>query len=343
MPHARSGHTTGAAYCLRRGEGESYCVGGQLVNILADSATTEGRFDLIRLSGGKGNRFPRHRVDTHCAVYILEGVLELELNGEYYSLVQGDFASIPAGTVHGYEMKSHHTEFLLISVAGRMAPLFRSLGEPYVKPIFPAPCETSPTAEYVTEVSTDGVEVIGPYECSAKRSYGPYGTLPDQVVPYVLEARDGERRLLGDQLHTLLLHQEAAGNAMLCATAEGPVGLKVIDHYHEHITETFYCLRGRVTVWGDGVEYNLLPGDLVHVPTRTVHAYRLDSHDARFFSVITPGDFVHFFRTVGDRFEEYVYPAEPTPFHADRLFRNAQALDIHIVGSAAGTRDEIRE
>ncbi|SIT02949.1 quercetin 2,3-dioxygenase [Alicyclobacillus vulcanalis] len=341
MAQALGGRLGRACYCLRSGEGESYRVGGQLVTILADKETTEGRFDLVRISGGKGNTFPLHRAVSHSAIYVLEGSLELQLNDEHFMLTQGDFASIPAGVVQGYEMKSHCTQFLLVTVGGHKSSLFRALGTAYSAPIHPAPCGESPTPEDVAKAGAPYVEVLGSYKPANQKGYGYYGKLPDRVIPYVLEAREGERRLLGDQLHTLLLHREAADNAMLCATAEGPKGLKVIDHYHEHITETFYCLRGRVSVWGDGVEYNLVPGDLVHVPTKGVHAYRLDTHDARFFSVITPGDFVNFFRTVGDPYKEYVYPPVPSPFHADRLFQYAEQLDIHIVGSAAGTRDEI--
>jgi quercetin 2,3-dioxygenase len=113
-------------------------------------------------------------------------------------------------------------------------------------------------------------------------------------------------------------------------SSEGPKGDRIIDHYHEHHTETFYCLEGQMTMWANGEEIVLNPGDFLHVPAHTVHSYRLDSPYTKMVGLLVSGLFEPFFRTLGDQYEHHIFPAEPQPLHFDRVIKNIHTLDLKM-------------
>lgn len=89
-----------------------------------------------------------------------------------------------------------------------------------------------------------------------------------------------------------------------------------------------------MTMWCNGEEYRMHPGDFLHVPAGTIHSFRMDAHYTRFFSVLSPGIFEPFFHTLGTPYDGYIFPVEPGPARFDRLMQKVQAgeLDLKIVG-----------
>jgi len=49
------------------------------------------------------------------------------------------------------------------------------------------------------------------------------------------------------------------------------------NHYHERIKETFFLIRGDVTIWINGREVRMQPGDKVTLPPCTWHSFRSES------------------------------------------------------------------
>jgi quercetin 2,3-dioxygenase len=122
--------------------------------------------------------------------------------------------------------------------------------------------------------------------------------------------------------------------AMLVASSlelEGPAGDAIPRHYHEKVSEEFFCVDGGMTLWADEGEYHLSPGDYLHVPARAVHAYRMDAHYTRFFGYLSPGGFENFFRILGDPTEDHVFPTDIKPPRFDRVAQHMQELDLKFV------------
>lgn len=137
--------------------------------------------------------------------------------------------------------------------------------------------------------------------------------------------------MTGDQLHRIVAAQKNTDGQFIVVSSEGPKGDRIVDHYHEHHTETFYCLEGQMTMWADGQEIQLNPGDFLHVPANTVHSYRLDSHYTKMVGVLVPGLFEPFFRTLGDPYEGHIFPSEPQALRFDRVLQNIEALDLKVM------------
>ncbi len=263
---------------------------------------------------------------------MLDGKLELSLNEQNYLLLPGDYAHIPAGTIHSYQMQSHRTRFVSYSVQGNLAQMYSIIGKPYDKVEYPPHVSSEISSEHFAEVSAVAdVEFTQNGPQAGKAVLAEQTKLPDQVVPYVLESGEGDRLLTGDQLHRILATQKNTDGQFIIVASDGPKGERIVDHYHEHHTETFFCLEGQMTMWANGEEIRLNPGDFLHVPANTVHSYRLDSHYTKVVGMLASGLFEPFFRTLGDEYEPYMFPSEPQPLRFDRVLQNIGNLDLKVV------------
>src|SRR3954470_19492760 len=79
-------------------------------------------------------------------------------------------------------------------------------------------------------------------------SDGAHFTLPGKPVPYFLEAGEGERAHLFDQLFTVLLSGDETDGQFGVFTMEAPRGRTIPVHSHADVHEIFYVLDGLVRV-----------------------------------------------------------------------------------------------
>ncbi|KKI89453.1 quercetin 2,3-dioxygenase [Bacillus sp. SA1-12] len=322
-------------YLLRSGEGNRYLLGRQVATVMADANSTGNIFEMVLISGGKDDAFSPHlHHETHEGIIVLEGRLELTLNNEHHLLTSGDYAHIPAGTIHSYRMKSHRTRFVSYTAKGETAKLYSIIGNPYDKVEYPPHGSSSLSSERFTEAAAKAdVKFINEDHLSKPAVLVTNTVRPDQVIPYVLESGEGDRLLTGDQLHRIVAAQTNTDGQFIIVSSEGPKGEPIVEHYHEHHTETFFCLEGQMTMWANGEEIQLNPGDFLHVPANTIHSYRLDSHYTKMVGLLASGLFEPFFRTLGDPYNHYIFPNEPQPLRFDRVLEKIDRLDLKVVSN----------
>jgi len=323
-------------YLLRRGEGERYSFGRQVATIVADDAATGGVFELVTLAGGKGEEFPVHvHEKAYESVLVLEGRVELMLDGIYYMLTAGDYAHIPPGTKHAYRMAGHRSAFASYTIGGQTANLYRSIGKAHAFVEPPAEAVHVFDAEHLGRASLSAdVVFTGERPLWGSAVVGDHSRNPGSVAPYVLENGEGDRLLTGDQLHRIAAAQKNTDGKYIFVVSDGPKGDPIVEHYHDHHTETFFCLQGQMTMWANGEEIVLFPGDFLHVPAGTVHSYRLDTHYTKIAGMLASGLFEPFFRTLGEPYEHYAFPSVPGPLRMDRLMANMKELDLNIVAKS---------
>ncbi|GLY29026.1 quercetin 2,3-dioxygenase [Kineosporia sp. NBRC 101731] len=168
----------------------------------------------------------------------------------------------------------------------------------------------------------------------------PPFTLPGSPVPYFLEAGEGERAHLFDQLFTVLLSGDETEGQFGVFTMEAPRGEAIPVHSHADVHEIFYVLDGKVRVVIedlDGTRHDkvLTTGDFGYVPAGRKHSFRVESHRARTLGVNT-GGFERFFAAAGERTQERVPPAVPLIPSREQLgaaaqqFRNEFHHDVHL-------------
>ena len=319
-------------YLLRSGEGQHYALTGQLATLIAQSGDTGGLFEAAIVCGGHHGNFPLHQHNhTHEAIFVLDGGLDFRLGDSRYQLSAGDFASIPPGTVHAYRMESHRTRFISWTTGAEGGGIYRILGRPTSAMVHENSAEDVLPPDLLRSAEKS-IDVQFSREDSLLPQPRPCGDLiPEGTTPYVLASREGERLLAGDQLFTFLARQANTNDIFLVLATEGPKGDKIGEHYHERHTETFLCLEGQMTMWANGEELRLLPGDSLHVPPRTIHSYRLDSYYTRFIGFLTPGLFEPFFWTLCEPYGDYIFPIHPGPVRFDRVLQRLPELDLKLV------------
>ncbi|SPJ33777.1 quercetin 2,3-dioxygenase [Kushneria phyllosphaerae] len=321
-------------YALRDGEGEHHLIGGQVVTLIARAGDTGGLHEAAIMTGGKGATMaPRYHAESDAAILVLDGSVTLLLDGEYHLLNRGDYAYVPAGTVYGHTMLDWRTRFLTWTIGDRVGAMYPALGTPFSRPVQPENANLSIADETLraAEAVADVVFVEAPKPADVPERV-TNDRVPTTQMPYVLRAGTGERLVAAEQLFSFMQTQASSGDQFIAIMNEGPKGDAIPPHFHREHTENFFCMDGHMTMWVNGQEVKLLPGDYVQVPARHVHAYRLDAPYTRFFGWLTPGVFEPFFRYLGDAYDGHVFPMAPPPFRFERVLAHLDELDLQPLG-----------
>jgi quercetin 2,3-dioxygenase len=145
--------------------------------------------------------------------------------------------------------------------------------------------------------------------------YAAPGALPGRPSPYFLADGEGEKAILIDSMFTVLLSADETGGQFGAFTMDGPKGNAIPPHVHGTHHETFYVVRGAITVFldderGERQVRELGPGDFGYVPAGILHSYRIEADETRVFGVSTAG-FERFFGFLGEPTTDDHYPATP--------------------------------
>ena len=165
-------------YFIKSGEGERYLFGTQVASIVATNDSTGDKMEIVHLSGGKGDYFPAHvHEETHEGIVVLDGRLEVELNGQVHLLTAGDYVSIPAGTVHSYWMQSHRTRFWSFTINGNLSKLYSIIGEPFDKFERPPVSKNTLESDSFSKVpSTIDIKLVTRQHTTGIPHLGEFGT-----------------------------------------------------------------------------------------------------------------------------------------------------------------------
>ncbi len=93
-------------------------------------------------------------------------------------------------------------------------------------------------------------------------------------------------------------------------------------HVHTDDHETFIVLEGELSIWVEGVVHRVGPGSVSYVEPGVLHAWRVESEEARTIVISTPQH--------EDFYREATKPA-PGPYQPP----DAPALDIDLTNKAA--------
>lgn len=319
------------AYFRPSGEGLRYLWQGQLATILASPTETAGLLEAAVFFGGPSASVPLHvHPRGHECLFVLDGTLDLTLGQSRHLMTRGGFASVPPGTVHGYHMREHFTRVLVWTVGGALTDSITRLGQRTQAATYNTASSNLAAPDPLADVSP--IDDFSPVESAGASHAGVSASAPSaDGSPYVLKGGSGEHLLAADQVFTFLACNRNTDGRFLVLSTLGPAGPKIPDHLHHRHTETFFCVDGRMTMWAGDREIRVLPGDFVHVPAGTVHAYRLDAPFTRFVGLLSPGVFEPFFRTLCDPSPDAIFPATPGPLRFDRVMATLSELDLTLV------------
>lgn len=120
-----------ASYFLDAGHGTRQAWRGHLSTQLLGAEQSNDLLDMRVIEGGRGATLPvvRHRT-THVFLYLLDGSVEVTIDGELHVVVGGDAVNIPAGTAYATRIVSGSARWLAATSGGNGAALWSAVGTP---------------------------------------------------------------------------------------------------------------------------------------------------------------------------------------------------------------------
>jgi quercetin 2,3-dioxygenase len=278
-------------YVLPSGSGEYHLIGGFAMTRGARPADTGNVYELNFFAGRTGAVMPRHlHRGSHCALLVLGGEIELELNEQRHTLMRGDFANIPPGTPHAWTMRSDRSRFALYSMNDRVGAAFAAMGKPHDSA--EAPGEVRAIRPGALAIAADNGDFQPVPEAAAAEPVRLTNLmLPFTPGPYAIADGGGER--FGGNIF-LAKNANSTGQFLFLITEGGPGG-GVPPHFHARHFENFLGVDGETVGWAYGKAVFLKEGDYLQAPPRNLHAFRLKQPYNRFAAFLSPGVFENFF------------------------------------------------
>jgi quercetin dioxygenase-like cupin family protein len=142
------------------GERRWFC-GGGTHTWLATSVETGGVFLLFEDELELGKVTPLHRhPDADETFYVLEGRIDVHLDGELHSLTTGGIAVVPRGIPHAFRVTSHQARVLCLQTPGSGEDFYRLASEPVVLGAEPIAVDLARVGAAAAE--TRSIEILGP-------------------------------------------------------------------------------------------------------------------------------------------------------------------------------------
>jgi quercetin 2,3-dioxygenase len=196
---------------------------------------------------------------------------------------------------------------------GNANELYAAVGSPYQGTVYPDQDQPADWGQLTAAVDT---EVLQSGEAQPGKALS---TFPAGREAFALGPREGERMLAAEQLYTFQGTQAHSDSLFISLLTEGPVGPEIPRHFHDTVTETFFCLHGALEMF-----------------VGTIHSFRLMRNDTRFIGFLSPGKFEAFFRYLCQPYAGAIYPLVPPPFRFDRVLQHMGELDLHLLGRPGG-------
>lgn len=134
-------------YFLKEGAGAKFAVGGVVVRGMATRKETAGRFSIYSVEAssihagkglGKAVKFEK----THHAVYTVDGVMKLTIDGGEVKTTVGETTFVPAGTNWSFEAESVYARAYVFANGGGVGEILASVGEKHAAPSVPDKAES---------------------------------------------------------------------------------------------------------------------------------------------------------------------------------------------------------
>ena len=105
-------------------DGTRHLVVGDTMRVLASSADTGGAFEVFELTGPRDSGPPPHAHPWTESYSLIEGTVDVFIDGKTFSGVPGCFVQIPPGIFHSYRITSDRAKVILVTSPGGAADFF---------------------------------------------------------------------------------------------------------------------------------------------------------------------------------------------------------------------------
>ncbi|KAL3463681.1 RmlC-like cupin domain-containing protein [Aspergillus heterothallicus] len=282
------------------------------MRLLVTGKLTDGAIALVSTGGSGGDPigFHYHR-EAHDVFLCLKGNVNVWANDQAHTMRPGDFASVPPGVVHQYQILGDRSEFIGLIVPGGWEDFFRFLGEPYAGAMWPMNDERNPLEVLLPRVkeAAEGFDMVPqPHvKAFAPQAWenGRDNEFPGALQPYFLRAgTETAYHIGGAVLRALATTEESAGKCAF-GSLEGSSffgnqflssGLAFPGVHH-----AFHIVEGTFDFHIDGALVTLTAAEMLYVPKGSRFEVRFKSRFARAYVFASGGGLVELFVKAGEK------------------------------------------
>jgi quercetin dioxygenase-like cupin family protein len=144
-------------------EGKAYWMLGGLYEVKVAAAETGGAMTIMEMTMPAGMGPPPHRHPGAESVYVLEGRIRYQIDGETFDGAPGSCFHIPQGTLENFEPVEASRLLVIYSPPGTIEEFFAEAGEPAERrEVPPAPTAPPDIDRLVAIGEKHGMEIARP-------------------------------------------------------------------------------------------------------------------------------------------------------------------------------------
>ncbi|KAL3428227.1 cupin domain-containing protein [Phlyctema vagabunda] len=336
------------AYVLPCYSGELWTIptSNSTMRMLVTGKETYNAFALVGTGGtfDKPIGFHYHK-EAHDVFLCLKGRINVWANDAARSLYSGDFASVPPGTIHQYQIDAAHTEFIGLIIPGGWEEFFRFIGEPYQGPLFPTSDRRNPFEVLIPKLmaATEKFDMI-PVRDKAHFEPQPWDgsekTLPGKCENggYFLKEGAGEKYAVGSTVvRPLCTRKETDGRFSIYelqgSRLTGGTPAQAFQFAETH--HAIFTVEGVLELTVDGSTVKTTANETTFVPAGAKWSLGVESSWARAYIFANGGGVGEVFTTLGSRYElpavPQLQPGESEAMDPARLKGLADELKFTVI------------
>ncbi|KAH8678392.1 cupin domain-containing protein [Xylariales sp. PMI_506] len=159
---------------------------------------------------------------------------------------------------------------------------------------------------------------------------------PDARATYIIDQLEGERLTLpGSKGAFRILASSKQTNGGIAVFTSGAVLSDAPGfHWHQEAHDVFLVTKGYLKLWNGDKCRIMGPGDFAYVPPTVIHNPELLGPHTETLGLVAPGDWIDFFRYVGETYEGVVIPESDNrdlkSLLIPKLMQAKDRFDVHF-------------
>lgn len=135
-------------------------------------------------------------------------------------------------------------------------------------------------------------------------------TPPDSNAAYIIDQLEGERiSIPGSKgVFRILASSKQTSGGIAVFTSGAVLSDAPGFHWHAEAHDVFLVTKGFLKLWNGDKCRVMGPGDFAYIPPKVIHNPELTGPHTETLGLIAPGDWVDFFRYVGETYEGVIVP-----------------------------------
>ncbi|GME54082.1 Cupin RmlC-type [Neofusicoccum parvum] len=309
------GSSTSYVVSLFRGEKLVIPCSNSVMRLLVTGKETNMTFAVVSTGGSASDPigFHYHR-EAHDVFLCLKGQVNVWANDTARTLSAGDFASVPPGVVHQYQILGDHSEFVGLIVPGGWEEFFRIVGEPYRGPLFPVDDARDPRVVLIPRLieASERCDMVPArdHPGAAVQPWAPGrdDALPAGVRPYFLRAGAGPKWVVeGTVCRPLATTVQSAGRFSVASLEGGDVHRNFLAGIGrlrwESVHHCFVVVHGKVAFRVGGEAASLAADDSIFIPAAEGFSFSFASAFAQMYVFANGGGVAELVMKVGRQME----------------------------------------